>query len=85
MSTRSSTPLQLPYPNRKRPSNRASEAPASNKKTKIKREPDLALDTVYYDIQGILKERKKNGRVKYLIAWAGQDPKTGQPYPPTWV
>ncbi|KAK7954344.1 hypothetical protein PG996_015228 [Apiospora saccharicola] len=74
-----------PNPNRKRPSNRASEAPVSSKKAKIKRDPVADLDTVYYEIQGILKERKKNGRVwKYLIAWEGLDPETGQPYEPTW-
>ncbi|KAK8058439.1 hypothetical protein PG994_008887 [Apiospora phragmitis] len=48
MSTRSSTPLQSPNPNRKRPTNRASEAPVSNKKTKVKREPDVDLDTLLF-------------------------------------
>ncbi|KAK8001338.1 hypothetical protein PG991_013560 [Apiospora marii] len=85
MSTRSSTPLQSPNPNRKRPSNRASEAPVSNKRAKIKREPDVVLEPGYYEIRGILKERKKDGILWYRVAWKGQDPKTKRPYTPTWT
>ncbi|KAK8065235.1 hypothetical protein PG997_011982 [Apiospora hydei] len=86
MSARSSTPLQSPNPNRKRSANRASEAPASHKKTKVKPAPapDVNLDSDFWEIRGILQERKKRGRVEYLIAWIGQDPETGRPYEPTW-
>lgn len=86
MSTRSSTPLQQsPNPNRKRPSNQASEAPISNKKTKVKEEPDVVLDPEYWEIRGILQERKKKGQLQYLVNWSGQDPETGRAYEPTWV
>ncbi|KAK8003367.1 hypothetical protein PG989_003086 [Apiospora arundinis] len=85
MSTRSSTPLQQsPNPNRKRPSNQASEAPISNKKTKVKEEPDVVLDPKYWEIRGILQERKKKGQLQYLVNWSGQDPETGRAYEPTW-
>ncbi|KAK8111757.1 uncharacterized protein PG998_008214 [Apiospora kogelbergensis] len=85
MSTRSSTPLQQsPKPSRKRPSSRASEASVGNKKTKIKRELDVDADQDYWEIRGILKERKRQGQLQYLVDWIGQDPGTGRAYEPTW-
>jgi hypothetical protein len=37
-----------------------------------------------WEAEGILEERRINGKLQYLIQWKGRDPATGQDYEPTW-
>jgi len=39
----------------------------------------------YYNAKSILRERKVQGNIQYLVDWEGLDPDTGRPYDPTWV
>ena len=42
-------------------------------------------DDEWYAINEILDERKKHGRLEYLVDWEGIDPNTGKPYCQSWV
>ncbi|KAF2462755.1 uncharacterized protein BDR25DRAFT_308134 [Lindgomyces ingoldianus] len=42
--------------------------------------PQQEQSGVFWSAESILNERKN----QYLIAWAGTDPTTNKPYPPTW-
>lgn len=77
-TTTTSTPTQSssPAPTRTKVAQRKSTKSIPRKKTEA---PVYA--TKY---QAVLAEKVVNGRVKYLVNWAN-DPKTGDPYEPTWV
>lgn len=38
----------------------------------------------WYTVRGILDERKVKGKTEYLVDW-DDNPKTGEPYPSSWV
>lgn len=55
--------------------------PSSPKKKQKKKE---GADPDWYEIKGILNERKSGKITEYLIDWEDH-PRTGQTYEPTWV
>lgn len=42
-------------------------------------------DGDWHAISEILDERRKHGRLEYLVDWEGKDPRTGEPYDQSWV
>ncbi|RYP65397.1 hypothetical protein DL771_008342 [Monosporascus sp. 5C6A] len=65
----------------KQPRPRAKAAP--KKKTKRKSAQTINDDD-WWEIKDIIGERLHRGVVQYLVEWEGTDPKTGQPYEPSW-
>jgi hypothetical protein len=59
-------------------------SPRSAQKKKRPRGNDEGSDELY-SVRQILDEKTEDGRLFYLIDWEGIDPKTGRPYPPSWV
>lgn len=42
-------------------------------------------DGDWHAISEILDERRKHGRLEYLVDWEGKDPRTGERYDQSWV
>ncbi|RYP26609.1 hypothetical protein DL768_011685 [Monosporascus sp. mg162] len=68
----------------KQPRSRAKAAP--KKKTKRKSAQTIKKNDSeeWWEVKDIIDERLRRGVVQYLVQWEGTDPKTGQPYEPSW-
>ncbi|RYP16184.1 hypothetical protein DL767_010213 [Monosporascus sp. MG133] len=68
----------------KQPRSRAKAAP--KKKAKRKSNQTISDDDSedWWEIKDIIDERRHRGVVQYLVQWEGSDPRTGQPYEPSW-
>lgn len=71
---------------RQRPLKRKTFAePPGRKPSPPKRKKEQKQSsTVYYEIKGILSERKSGKATEFLIDWE-DNPATGEVYEPTWV
>lgn len=74
---------------RNRPSNesRGGTPKPKNKRRKSTKDPvapQAAPEPKYFEISGILSERRKKGKTEYKVAWADINPQTGTPYLPSW-
>lgn len=67
---------------------RRSSRPPTSTQTTIPSSPSPSPpseDEEWYAIKQILDERRKRGRLEYLVDWEGTDRNTGRPYPQSWV
>lgn len=51
---------------------------------KLPRKPNKPPKEKWWIIRDILQERRRSGKIEYLVDWEN-DSETGEQYPPTWV